>query len=485
MALRRAPALLLASLAAALWLPASAVAEDLVVGGAAPSQALERAGAHDTAPVTGLPAQVVQAPASAAPDLRDVPGVRYVEPNFHYGLSALPDDALIAQQWSLARANGIDATTAWNRTVGGSITVAVVDTGVDLGHPDLAQNLWTNPREIPGNGVDDDGNGYVDDVHGYDFAGGSGDPSDQLGHGTAVAGVIAARGDNRIGVAGVAWRARIMALKVVDAGGTATADRIAEAIRYAGANGARVVNVSLNGPDRSQVIEDAIQAVQAEGVLVVASAGNDGQDLGAVPSYPASYPEDDVLTVGSVGQSGGMSGFSNRGAPVDVYAPGEDVLSTAPGDTYDARVGTSVAAPHVTGTLALLAAAWPGASAADLRSALASGMRHGPDGLPVLDAAAALRAVPGGAPPPTPRLRLLRPRRARAGHRIHLRWRQLARGARIRAYRVTVDGRTVVRRSTSLTVRLRPGRCHWRVTALDAAGHRLGSRAAAFRVGAV
>ena len=150
--------------------------------------------------------------------------------------------------------------------------MAVIDTGVDVSHPDLRDNLWTNPHEIAGNGTDDDGNGYADDVHGYDFASHSSAIADQNGHGTAVAGTIAARGGNQVGVTGVAPRARIMALQVSDGNGPAAGDAVAEAIRYAVANGALIVNLSLNSPDRNQAVEDAIAAAAARGVIVVASA---------------------------------------------------------------------------------------------------------------------------------------------------------------------------------------------------------------------
>ncbi|MDX6667639.1 MAG: hypothetical protein QOK04_1019, partial [Solirubrobacteraceae bacterium] len=246
-----------------------------------------------------------------------------------YRGSKLPNDPLIGRQWELASGASMRAPQAWDRVGGGQVTVAVIDSGIDLTHPDLAANLWTNQREIAGNGIDDDGNGYVDDVHGYDFVAGDGDPTDELGHGTEVAGVIAARGGNGLGIAGVAWRARIMPLRVLDSQDRASSTAMAAAIRYAVANGARIVNVSLNGDARSAAVEEAIVAARAAGVLVVASAGNDARDLDTNPSYPASYGEDNVIVVGSSGRRGAISPFSNRGArTLDLLAPGEDILST-------------------------------------------------------------------------------------------------------------------------------------------------------------
>jgi subtilisin family serine protease len=299
------------------------------------------------------------------------------------------------EQWSLQGDGPMGAASAWRQTTGGDVTVAIVDSGIDLSHPDLVPNLWTNPGEIAGNGVDDDGNGYVDDVHGYDFVGGDGTPQDENGHGTHVAGIVAARGGNGIGVAGVAWRARLMAVRVLDAGARGTTTTVAEGIRYAVANGARIINLSLAGPAPSGDLENAIADARAHGVLVVVAAGNDGRDLAGAPSYPAAYPEDNVLGVAATAPGGGLADISDFGAGADLAAPGEDILSTALGGGYEWRTGTSMAAPAVTGALVLLAAARPDLDAAGLRGALLGSTRRG--GLPVetgaLDAAAALRGV--------------------------------------------------------------------------------------------
>ncbi|MCW3001263.1 MAG: family serine peptidase [Conexibacter sp.] len=290
-----------------------------------------------------------------------------------------------AEQWSLQGDEAMGTESAWRQTTGTDVTVAIVDSGVDLGHPDLAPNLWTNGGEIPGNGVDDDGNGYVDDVHGYDFVDGDGVPQDANGHGTHVAGIAGARGGNGIGGSGVAWRVRLMAVRVLDADARGTTTAVAQGIRYAVDNGARVVNLSLAGASSATDLEDAVRYAQARGVLIVAAAGNDGADLAGAPTYPASYPEDNVIGVAATTQAGVLSSVSDYGPGADIAAPGEQILSTALGGGYEWRTGTSMAAPHVTGALVLLAAARPDLDAAGLRDALLGTARH--TGLPVEDGA--------------------------------------------------------------------------------------------------
>jgi subtilisin family serine protease len=309
---------------------------------------------------------------------------------------AAATDPRTAEQWPLQGDAPMGIDSAWRQTTGADVTVAIVDSGIDLGHPDLAPNLWTNPGEIPGNGIDDDANGYVDDVHGFDFVDGDGTPQDANGHGTHVAGIVGARGGNGIGVAGVAWRARLMAVRVLDGQARGTTAAVAQGIRYAVDNGARIVNLSLAGPTSTPDLEEAVRYAGAHGVLVVAAAGNDGRDLAASPTFPAGYGEDNVLGVAATARDGELSGVSDYGPGADLAAPGEEILSTALGGGYEWRTGTSMAAPEVAGALVLLAAARADLDGAGLRAALLAGVRRG-TGLPVetgaLDAGAALKAV--------------------------------------------------------------------------------------------
>src|SRR3954469_18280700 len=218
-------------------------------------------------------------------------------------------DPQLANQWALQGDGPMGAASAWTRITGGDVTVAVVDTGVDLSHRDLAPNLWTNPGEVPGNGIDDDGDGLVDDVHGADFVNGDGTPADDNGHGTHIAGIIAAHGAIR----GLAPGATIMPVKVLGAGKAGNAHWLAEGIDYAVAHGARILNVSVNGDGADGELEAAIDRAQAAGAVIVASAGNDGRDLGSTPSFPVSYPQPNVLGVGATGSNGRRAAYSNYG----------------------------------------------------------------------------------------------------------------------------------------------------------------------------
>lgn len=274
----------------------------------------------------------------------------------------------------------VDAPEAWYATTGDPGTVvAVIDEGVDINHPDLRNNIWTNPDEVPNNRTDDDRNGYVDDVNGYDFANDDAsvydrDPVSGGGdeHGTHVAGTIAAEGNNNIGVVGVNWRTRIMPLKFLGPDGGYTSDAI-KALNYAVAEGAKISNNSWGGGGASQALLDAIRKADASGHLFVAAAGNGGADgVGdnndTSPQYPSSYDSPNVISVAATDNRDALASFSNYGSSsVDLSAPGVSILSTLPGNTYGSYSGTSMATPHVTGAAALLKSRNPSMDDAQLK----------------------------------------------------------------------------------------------------------------------
>jgi len=305
----------------------------------------------------------------AATELRARAEVLYVEPNFRLRVfadppaPASPNDFEFGSQWGLRNTgqkegqpgNDIRALDAWELvTDARAVRVAVIDTGVDYFHPDLEANVWTNPGEIAGNGLDDDGNGYVDDVHGYDFVSGDSDPMDDHSHGTHVAGIIGAVGNNRIGVGGVCWSATLMAIKAFDDHGEGTVAGVVAALRYAVDNGARVINASWGQSDKSRALQEAVTETWNAGVLIVAAAGNERSD---VAPFPAAF--DRVVAVAALNAKGERAFFSNFGSFVDLAAPGEAILSTTPNARYDLLSGTSMAAPHVTGVAALVLARQP------------------------------------------------------------------------------------------------------------------------------
>ncbi|HEX2045680.1 MAG TPA: S8 family peptidase [Gaiellaceae bacterium] len=311
--------------------------------------------------------------AAALRRLRRDRRVRYVERNYVVSAAAVPDDPLFPDLWGLG---AIGAPSAWDAGTGSAnVVVGVVDTGIDVGHPDLAANAWVNPGEdcagCRSDGVDNDGNGYVDDWRGWDFVSGDNDPSDDNGHGTHVAGTIGAVGNNGLGVAGVNWRVRLMALKFLGANGSGTTANAVRAVLYASANGARVTNNSWSGGGFSQALRDAIAHADAADSLFVAAAGNDSLDNDLFPAYPSSYDLPNVVSVAAADAADAHAWFSNYGdVNVDLSAPGVGVLSTWPGGTYRSASGTSMAAPHVAGTAALARAALPEASDVGLKALL-------------------------------------------------------------------------------------------------------------------
>ncbi len=267
----------------------------------------------------------------------------------------------------------IQAPQAWQITAGCAVSVlAVIDSGLDFSHPDMAGRLWNNPGESGAgretNGIDDDGNGYVDDWRGWDFVSKDNQPGDDYGHGTHVAGIANAAANNGIGIAGVAgatWGVQIMALKVLDGSGIGTDSQAAEAIKYAVDNGARVINLSLGDPLPTPAIERALDYAAEHGVLIVAASGNSGI-YGVY--YPARY--DTALAVGAVTSGNERAYFSSYGPELDLMAPGVAIYSTVPGGNYSYRSGTSMAAPHIAAVAAMLARLPQYATASSIRDAL-------------------------------------------------------------------------------------------------------------------
>ena len=251
----------------------------------------------------------------------------------------------------------VKAPEAWaHGYTGKGVVVAVVDTGVDYNHEDLKNNIWTNTKEIAGNGIDDDGNGYVDDNYGWNFADQNNNTLDNNGHGTHVSGTIAGE-NNNYGVTGIAYDAKIMPVKVLDESGSGSYNSISKGIRYAVDNGANVINLSLGGPSTNQTLESAIDYASSKGVIVVMAAGNDGDSL---PDYPARHAYKSGIAVGAVDRNNNMPDFSNRSGTNEiayVTAPGVKVYSSVPNNQYATYSGTSMAAPHVAGVVALMLSA--------------------------------------------------------------------------------------------------------------------------------
>ncbi len=250
----------------------------------------------------------------------------------------------------------IDAPEAWDIETGNPNTViGVLDTGVDYNHPDLVDNIWTNPGEIAGDGIDNDSNGYIDDVRGWDFAYNDNDPSDVYGHGTHVSGTIAAKGNNSVGVTGVAWNAKIMPLKFLNDGGFGNISDAILALNYATAKGVKLTNNSWSGGGYSQGLYDAINTAGQQGALFIAAASNEAANNDIYLAYPASYDLPNIISVASTTRTDELSFFSNYGpTSVDLGAPGSDIYSTIPGGNYGFNSGTSMASPHVAGGAALV-----------------------------------------------------------------------------------------------------------------------------------
>jgi len=303
----------------------------------------------------------------------DNPNVAYVEPNYRiYPVDTVPNDAAYGTLWGMER---INAPQAWDFTTGNDeIVVAVIDTGINLTHEDLVDNLWTNPGEIADDGIDNDGNGYVDDVQGWDFLNNDNDPSDDHGHGTHCAGTVGGVGNNGVGVVGVCWNVKMVGIKFLGQNGGSTEGAIAS-VEYATglSQYIKLTSNSWGGGGASQALEAAIERAALAGQLFIAAAGNSNSDNDALPHYPSSYENENIIAVASIEESGNRSGFSCWGlTSVDLAAPGTDINSCWIGgnNQYNTISGTSMATPHVSGAAALLWSLNPSALWQDIEKAI-------------------------------------------------------------------------------------------------------------------
>lgn len=345
----------------------------------------------------------LQLPASLSVDkaislLQRSPYVEYAVPNGIYYLDqTFPNDPNLGSLWGLNNTGqtggtpdaDIDAPEAWDITTGDhNVVIAVIDSGLDMAHPDIAANVWTNPGEIAGNGIDDDNNGYIDDVHGWDFSGGDNDPSPAgggcLGHGTHTAGTIGAVGNNGVGISGVNWTVQIMPLKafkpILGILCSANDANLIAAIEYHTMMGVRISSNSWGGTTYSAATYDAIRASNS---VFVAASGNDGVNNDTSPHYPSSYDLDNIISVAAIDHNDALASFSNYGVvSVDVAAPGVDVVSTLPNNSYGSFSGTSMATPHVAGVVGLLLAQDPNLTINEVKWRILAGADN--TGLPIL-----------------------------------------------------------------------------------------------------
>lgn len=327
--------------------------------------------------------------------LNNDPDIEYAEPNYLYSVKPLkayantykelpyssgidafaeaPNDPRFKELWGLRNTgsnepNGrvagvegsdVNALAAWDITKGAKqVRIAVIDTGIDYTHPDLARNMWVNKAEASGKkGVDDDGNGYVDDIYGYDFANNDADPMDGNGHGTHCAGTIGAVHNDGVGVAGVMDQVTLVPIKFLDDSGSGSLDAAIQSIDYATKMNVDLMSNSWGGGGRSEALNEAIKNAADKGIIFTAAAGNSSSNNDASESYPANYDQANVISVAALTAQNGLASFSSYGRnKVHIAAPGHNVLSTVPGNKYDVFSGTSMATPHVSGVIGLLLA---------------------------------------------------------------------------------------------------------------------------------
>ena len=325
--------------------------------------------------------------------LNNDPAIEYAEPNFIYSIDPVfsasskikevmespfaamgvevPNDTMFEKLWGLrntgsndpkgtagVEGSDINALKAWEITKGSrDVVIAVIDTGIDYNHPDLKDNLWVNPGEIAGNGIDDDGNGFVDDVYGYNFALNKGDPKDGNGHGTHCAGTIGAVHNNELGVAGVMGDVKIMAVKFLTDSGSGSLEHAVKSIDYATQMNVDLMSNSWGGGGYSQALFDAIKRASDKGIVFTAAAGNSATNNDTTASYPANYAVPNVISVAAMTAQNTLASFSQYGKrTVHIAAPGHNILSSVPNGKYDVYSGTSMATPHVSGAIGLLIA---------------------------------------------------------------------------------------------------------------------------------